>query len=80
MDCNTGHLVTQEMVDAMDAHHRGDYTAVPSELNHAATATLAGRHEAQVSLTSGGKLSKFAAQTRKQRRLMAKQSRKQNRA
>ena len=80
MNCNTGHLVTQEMMDVMDSHHRGEYTPVPENLNHAAIAKLAGKQEANVSLTSGGKLSRFAGQTRKQRRFMAKQSRKQNRA
>lgn len=80
MNCNTGHLVTQEMIDAMDARHRGEYTPVPENLHHAAVAKLAGKQDAHVSLSSGGKLSKFAGETRKQRRFMAKQSRKQNRA
>lgn len=76
MNCDTGHLVTQARLQAMEESHRKNYDAVPAELDHAARGVLAGLQEAQVSLTSGGKLSKFAAATRKQRRFMQKQSRK----
>ena len=83
MNCDTGHLVTQEMLDLMKEHERLAYAAVPLELETAALLKLHGRSEAHVSLTSGGKLSKWASQTRqqnrKQRRKMAKMSRKQNR-
>jgi hypothetical protein len=40
---------------------------------------LAGRNEAYVSLTSGGKLSRFAAAQRKAKRQQVRQSRKRNR-
>lgn len=80
MNCDTGHLVTQEMLKKMDELHRLQYEAVPLELEDAAIRKLHGKEEAYVSLTSGGKLSRFAAQNRKQRRKMVAQSRKRNRS
>lgn len=73
MNCNTGHLITQEMMDEMTAEKRKEYDCVPENLRYAANRKLSGKQEAHVSLSSGGKLSKFAGQTRKQRRFMAKQ-------
>jgi hypothetical protein len=67
------------MLAKMEDLQRQQYEVVPAELAFAANRVLAGRPEAHVSLTSGGKLSKFAAGNRKQRRLMAKQSRRANR-
>ncbi len=55
------------------------YEPVPPELETAAKKKLAGKDEAHVSLTSGGKLSKWAAQKRKNKRKMAKASRRRNR-
>lgn len=60
---------------------------LPPEYHEAARRKLAGRREAYVSLTSGGKLSMWAAQQRKKkrenerkaRRNMAKASRRRNR-
>lgn len=79
MDPNTGHLVgnTQHLPE----HLRGDYVPVPEHLNRAARRKLAGKTEAYVSLTSGGALSRFAAQQRKAKRKAkaAKASRKRNR-
>ena len=43
------------------------YVPVPQDLLHAASLKLAGKDEATVSLTSGGKLSRFAAQKRRER-------------
>lgn len=79
MNCDTGHLVTRAMLDMMEVKARAAYTPVPEHLSLAAHRTLAGRQETYVSPSSGGKLSKFAAANRKQRRKVAKQSRKQNR-
>jgi len=70
--------------------HALGYQPVPKELENAAEKKLAGKDEAYVSLTSGGKLSKWAARQRKLKRKanarkaknrakMAKQSRKRNR-
>jgi hypothetical protein len=52
------------------------YLPVPKELEGAATKKLAGRSEAYVSPSSGGKLSKWARSKRK----MVKSSKKKNRA
>ena len=64
-----------------------NYIPVPDELVHAAKVKLSGKKEAMVSLTSGGKLSKWAAEQRKERRSgskkqkrqMAKESKRRNR-
>lgn len=55
------------------------YTKVPKELETAAKKKLAGKDEAFVSLTSGGKLSKWAAKQRKDKKKAAKLSRRKNR-
>lgn len=55
------------------------YEPVPKELESAAKKKLAGKDEAYVSLTSGGKLSKWAAKQRKAKRKMQKESRRKNR-
>ena len=70
MNCDTGHLVRHiEMVDALE---RAQYERVPDRLVAAAEKKLNGANEAMVSLTSGGKLSQFAGETRKERRLNRK--------
>jgi len=88
MNCNTGHLVTAERMAHMDEVMRRGYMSVPTELQTSAIRKLNGADEAYVSLTSGGKLSKFAAQQRhieKQKRSsrsksrQARQSRRRNR-
>ena len=78
MNCNTGHLVSERLLNSMDAARAAGYTGVPSHLQGAASKKLAGGDEATVSLTSGGKLAQWAASERKQKR-MAKQARKRNR-
>lgn len=55
------------------------YKEVPKELETAAEKKLSGKAEAYVSLTSGGKLSKWAAKQRKTKRKMANQGRRKNR-
>jgi hypothetical protein len=55
------------------------YLPVPNELQGAAEKKLAGKDEAFVSLTSGGKLSKWAAKQRKHKRKIARASKKRNR-
>ena len=87
MDTETGHLVTSEMLDAIlkkDPKKAEKYTPVPEQLEGAAKKKLAGKNEAMVSLTSGGKLSKWAAhdrreQAKKKARKTAKKSRQRNR-
>jgi len=94
MDVNTGHLITrderQRLMDAFsnDEKHMKEimdsYVPVPDELHKAAKLKLAGKEEVMVSLTSGGKLSRWAAKERSERRSknkqkMQKESRKRNR-
>lgn len=55
------------------------YIPVPDELARAANQVLGDRDEAYVSLTSGGKLSKWAAQKRKATSKMQRESRRRNR-
>lgn len=73
MNSSTNHLV-----DSMPELSTG-YEFVPSDLNRSAKRKLAGKSEAYVSRTSGGKLSKYAAKQRKKKRAEAKKSRKGNR-
>jgi len=86
MDINTGHLVSpekfKEMMENFTEYEKEalkDYQPVPKELEPAAKKKLASKDEAYVSLTSGGKLSRWAAKQRKAKRKAAKQSRKKNR-
>lgn len=84
MHVETGHLVDMEKIvregKARDrTFEEAGYVPVPSWLNRAARKKLAGKAEAHVSLTSGGKLAKFAAQKRKAKRKIAKQSRRKSR-
>jgi hypothetical protein len=66
MNCDTGHLVRNlEMVDVLE---RSKYQRLTDEYIPAAGKKLNGADEAMVSLTSGGKLSQFAGETRKERR------------
>lgn len=81
MNPYTGHLVRiQDAVEPKEKEFRDNgYEPIPPELEGAANKKLAGKGEAMVSLTSGGKLSKWAAEKRKARRKMAKKSRGRNR-
>jgi hypothetical protein len=72
----TGHLVRLQDNETPPEQ----YEILPEQLNRAARRKLAGKNEATVSLTSGGKLSKWAAEKRKSKRKMAKASRKRNRS
>ena len=66
MNPNTGHLVDLDrnstMSPPLDA-----YIDIPPELSRAARRKLAGKSEAMVSLTSGGKLSNWAKEKRKKK-------------
>lgn len=79
MDCNTGHLINRNYLDKLSEAEAKRYESVPKELNTAALIKLKGAEETMVSLTSGGKLSRFAASVRKSRKAMQKASRKNNR-
>ena len=68
MDPDTGHLISDEHLDFGELVASGSYVPIPVGLELAAKKKLAGRKEAQVSLTSGGKLSRFAVSERKKRR------------
>jgi hypothetical protein len=76
MDTSTGHLVDLNIFDGYEMRRRGldpgAYSKVPEGLERAAKAKLAGKAEAQVSLTSAGRLSKWAAAERRRRDLKRK--------
>jgi len=82
MQCDTGELrAIAEDLDMDKAKEEG-FTEVPSHLQNAARRKLKGKKKAMVSLTSGGVLSKFAAEQRKKKkaqRKTAKKSRQANR-
>jgi hypothetical protein len=97
MDTRTGHLMSGEAMErlrTLDKELAAGYTEVPKRLSRAARRKLAGRDEATVSLTSGGKLSRWAAHERakaakakrraaakrKTRRKMAKATRRAQRS
>ncbi len=82
MHVETGHLIdvpkdltAKQMKKLLEQ----GYEPVPEELQPAAVKKLAGKPEAVVSLTSGGKLSKWAGKVRKEKRKTIKESRKRNR-
>lgn len=80
MNPSTGHLVSS--MELVPAEQRKRYEPVSPELERAAARKLAGKDEATVSLTSGGKLSRWAAGKRNERKIrnrMTKESRKRNR-
>jgi ABC-type enterochelin transport system substrate-binding protein len=87
MDPNIGHLVSGEKLREFlekEPEKKERYKPIPEHLERAAQKKLAGKEEAMVSLTSGGKLSQWAAQerkekTRKNARKTSAASRKKNR-
>ena len=97
MDVNTGHLITADERNRLISASRENevrlkdildsYAPVPDALQKAVELKLAGKEEAMVSLTSGGKLSRWAAQerakhekdNRRNKSRMQKKSRKRNR-
>jgi ABC-type enterochelin transport system substrate-binding protein len=62
-----------------EAEKNNIFTPIPEELEHAAEAKLKGQDSAMVSLTSGGKLSKWAAKQRKAKRKAEQEARRKNR-
>ena len=78
MNVDTNHLVALQNMERDLLRARG-YEQLPDELEPAAKAVLRGRSEAYVSRTSGGKLSKYAAKRRKEKRKQARAARKRNR-
>lgn len=83
MNPDTGHLATRSMITGLfpseEEAKAAGYEPVPGHLQKAATAKLAGRTEATVSLTSGGVLSRWAASKRKKKAKAATAARRQNR-
>ncbi len=79
MDTRSGHLVTNEQLERLKkqfgAYFGDRYDEVPEELEHAARRKLAGRQEALVSRTSGGKLSTWAKQRRERLAAQTRRSR-----
>jgi len=78
MNVDTNYLVALQNMER-DLLRARDYEQLPDELEPAAKAVLRGRNEAYVSRTSGGKLSKYAAKRRKEKRKQARAARKRNR-
>lgn len=72
MNVDTGHLIKL----LPDTKPPEGYLEVPKEMNNAVQKVLKGKQEANVSLTSGGKLSTWAAQQRKISRKQLKSKRK----
>lgn len=77
MNPDTNHLVDLEKFEdfeqieqeeLMKALQRHEYQMLADNLQHAAKTKLNGEREAHVSKTSGGKLSKWAANQRKMQR------------
>ena len=98
MNSETGHLVTSNFMEKLfesgairkaknvfmeNAFSGSPYTPLPDELEHAAHCALDGKEETHISMTSGGKLSKWAAIERKAKRKRCakqiKESRRKNR-
>lgn len=75
MNCDTGHIV-RGLGEDFPPH---GYTRLPADMEPAATKFLGDRTEGRVSLTSGGKLSKWAAKERNRRKKQAKASQRRNR-
>lgn len=68
MNCNTGHLVRQELLDGMAVHQRKEYTAVPKKLASAARIALGANSETMVDLNAKSELSDWAHRTKNQRK------------
>jgi hypothetical protein len=87
MNPNTGHLVDfgsfSEALKDLPAQtfNELNYVTLPDDLQHAAKVKLNGANEAYVSLTSGGKLSTWAKNKRKEKHKskIAAASRRKNR-
>lgn len=72
MDTDSNRLISSLHPDLEKLMGGGDYEEIPNKLEQAAKVKLQGKMEAQVSKTSGGKLSKWAAGRRKKKRRIAK--------
>jgi hypothetical protein len=85
MDVNNNELVSSDVIrELWEQFGRSSpevkrFTPVPEELEPAAEKVLAGRDRAFVSKTSGGKLSRWAAEQRKAKRKAQKRARRRNR-
>lgn len=60
--------ITKEQVRILEKIKRGSYTPIPKRLERAARVALRGKKEVIVSRTSGGKLSRWAASKRREKR------------
>ncbi len=78
MNTDTNEL-RQAKIELWDQLQAEGFEPVPDHLSHAARRKLNGRESAQVSFTSNGKLSRWAAKKRKKKRQMAKAARRANR-
>ena len=79
MNCDTGELRRMANLEDESEAFKEMFTRVPEELEEASKRKLNGSNRAFVSLTSGGKLSKFAAKERKKKRKAEKAARRNGR-
>lgn len=79
MRIDTGELRNIENLKEMVKAKAEGFEEVPEYLNKAAKLKLKGEKSAMVSLTSGGRLSRWAASKRKKKRQKAKAERRANR-
>ena len=69
MNPDTGHLIDERQFSQEELENlQGEYQQVPNNLTGAVKKKLAGKREAKVSLTSGGKLSQLCAKWRQEKR------------
>ena len=69
MNPDTGHLIDERQFSQEELESlQGEYQQVPNNLIGAVKNKLAGKREAKVSLTSGGKLSQLCAKWRREKR------------
>ena len=79
MNTDTGELISAEKFARLAEEEKKKFTPVPERLSRAARRKLAGKDQAMASLTSGGKLSRWAAKKRKAKRRATKLARRLNR-
>jgi hypothetical protein len=80
MDISRNHLVSAEMFAEMEGPERERYTVVPEHLTGPARRLLGNRKEVHVSRAAANPVAKWAAEKRRAKRQMQRQSRKRNRA
>lgn len=80
MDTRTNILYKDKETALKSGALPGDLKQIPDGLDRASKTALAGNDSVQISKTSGGKLSRFAAQQRREKDAKTKKKKKRNRA